>query len=194
MRPMERRPARARRPRGRRPLRPSDCRASRESRGREHPEFSYMPTCRSPSKKLGGRILDPRRSALLASEAQRVDSGDCGPMNGSSSSVTTTMPSSVTVCRRRSSSRLKPIIAPRGISTSRSMMARLIRACRPTRTPGMRIDCSIVQKLWTRTFGHRMLPEIRLPDTMQPGEISESSASPRRPSSANTNFAGGACG
>ncbi len=39
-----------------------------------------------------------------------------------------------------------------------------------------------------------MLPEIRLPDTMQPGEISESSASPLRPSSANTNFAGGACG
>ena len=25
------------------------------------------------------------------------------------------------------------------------------------------------QKLWTRTFGQRMLPRIRLPDTMQPG-------------------------
>ena len=50
------------------------------------------------------------------------------------------------------------------------------------------------QKLCTRTFGHRMLPWMRLPDTMQPCEISESCASPRRQSSANTNFAGGACG
>lgn len=31
-------------------------------------------------------------------------------------------------------------------------------------------------------------------DTMQPGEITESMAAPVRPSSANTNFAGGACG
>ena len=32
------------------------------------------------------------------------------------------------------------------------------------------------QKLWTRTFGHSTLPEIVLPDTMQPGEMTESSA------------------
>jgi len=29
---------------------------------------------------------------------------------------------------------------------------------RPTRTPGMRMACSMLQKLCTRTFGHRMLP------------------------------------
>ncbi len=34
----------------------------------------------------------------------------------------------------------------------------------------------------------------RLPEMMQPGEMIESSASPRRLFSANTNFAGGACG
>ena len=50
------------------------------------------------------------------------------------------------------------------------------------------------QKLWTRTFGHSTLPAILLPETMQPAEMIESSACPqRRPSSANTNFAGGAC-
>ena len=53
----------------------------------------------------------------------------------------------------------------------------------------------MVQKLCTRTFGHRTLPETRLPETMQPGEMIESSAWPhRRPCSAKTNFAGGACG
>ena len=51
------------------------------------------------------------------------------------------------------------------------------------------------QKLWTRTFGQSTLPEMLLPETMQPGEITESSAWPQRlPASANTNFAGGACG
>ena len=51
------------------------------------------------------------------------------------------------------------------------------------------------QKLCTRTFGQRMLPLTRLPEMMQPLEMIESSAWPqRRPSSANTNFAGGACG
>ena len=50
-----------------------------------------------------------------------------------------------------------------------------------------------VQKLWTRTFGQRMLPAMRLPETMHPAEMIESSAWPqRRPSSAKTNFAGGA--
>jgi len=42
---------------------------------------------------------------------------------------------------------------------------------------------------------HSTLPEMVLPDTMQPGEITESSAWPQRlPCSAKTNFAGGACG
>jgi hypothetical protein len=49
------------------------------------------------------------------------------------------------------------------------------------------------QKLWTRTFGQSTLPVIRLPEMMQPAEMIESSACPqRRPSSAKTNFAGGA--
>ena len=39
-----------------------------------------------------------------------------------------------------------------------------------------------------------MLPATRLPETMQPAEMIESSACPQRwPSSANTNLAGGAC-
>ena len=51
------------------------------------------------------------------------------------------------------------------------------------------------QKLWTRTFGQSTLPITVLPEMMQPGETTESSAWPhRRPDSANTNFAGGACG
>ena len=70
--------------------------------------------------------------------------------------------------------------APRGMSTSRSMMARRMRACRPTRTPGIRMHCSMWQKLWTRTFGHSTLPEMLLPETMQPGEMTESSAWPQR--------------
>ncbi len=81
------------------------------------------------------------------------------------------------------------------MKTSRSMIARRSLAWRPTRTPGIRMLRSMSQKLWTRTFGHRMLPEMRLPETMQPGEMIESRAWPqRRPSSANTNLAGGACG
>ena len=59
----------------------------------------------------------------------------------------------------------------------------------------MTIVWSMSQKLCTRTLGHRMLPLTRLPDTMQPWEMSESSAWPQRcPCSANTNLAGGACG
>ena len=50
------------------------------------------------------------------------------------------------------------------------------------------------QKLCTRTFGQSTLPRIELPEMMQPAEIIESSDVPqRRPSSAKTNFAGGAC-
>ena len=50
------------------------------------------------------------------------------------------------------------------------------------------------QKLCTLTFGHSTLPVIRLPEMMQPAEMIESSAWPQRlPSSAKTNFAGGAC-
>ena len=53
----------------------------------------------------------------------------------------------------------------------------------------------MVQKLCTRTFGQSTLPLIRLPEMMHPDEMIESSACPlRRPSYANTNFAGGACG
>src|SRR5436190_1670809 len=134
----------------------------------------------------------PRRSAS-ASNASASAVG-C-TTSGSSSVVTTTMPESVTVWRRRSSSSLYPISAPRGISTSRSMIARRRRACRPMRTPGIRIDWSMRQKLWTRTFGHNTLPKMLLPETMHPGEMTESTACPHRsPTSANTNFAGGACG
>ena len=76
-----------------------------------------------------------------------------------------------------------------------AMIARRIRAWRPMRTPGIRMLCSMRQKLWTRTFGHSTLPKMLLPETMQPGEMTESSAWPQRwPISANTNFAGGACG
>ena len=58
----------------------------------------------------------------------------------------------------------------------------------------MRMLSSTTQKLWTRTLGQRTLPRIELPEMMQPAEITESSAVPhRRPWSANTNFAGGAC-
>ena len=60
------------------------------------------------------------------------------------------------------------------------MIARLIFACRPTRTPGIRMHWSMWQKLWTRTLGHNTLPKLLLPDTMQPGEITESSACPHR--------------
>ena len=57
------------------------------------------------------------------------------------------------------------------------------------------MHCSIWQKLWTRTLGQSTLPDTRLPEMMQPGEITESRASPqRRPASAKTNFAGGAWG
>ena len=43
--------------------------------------------------------------------------------------------------------------------------------------------------------GRARCRSTRLPEMMQPGEMIESSASPqRRPFSANTNFAGGACG
>ena len=85
--------------------------------------------------------------------------------------------------------------APRGTNTSRSTMALRMRAWRPTRTPGIRMLFSIVQKLCTRTLGQSTLPETRLPEMMQPAEMIESSAWPhRRPSSAKTNFAGGACG
>ena len=69
-------------------------------------------------------------SAAIGFRFEPQRSSSIGPTNGSSSSVTTTMPSSVTVWRRRSSSALKPISAPRGMSTSRSMIARRIRAWR----------------------------------------------------------------
>ena len=55
-------------------------------------------------------------------------------------------------------------------------IARRIFAWRPTRTPGIRMHCSMWQKLWTRTFGQSTLPQMLLPETMQPGEITESSA------------------
>ena len=38
------------------------------------------------------------------------------------------------------------------------------------------------------------LPTTRLPEMMQPEEMTESSAMPLRSASANTNLAGGACG
>ena len=54
---------------------------------------------------------------------------------------------------------------------------------------------SIRAKLCTLTYGHRTLPTTVAPEMMQPAEMMESSAWPhRRPSSANTNFAGGAWG
>src|SRR5687768_16414365 len=108
---------------------------------------------------------DPR---LSKSASFRSASSLMSPTNGSSSVVTTTMPLSVTVCRRRSSSGVYPICAPLGMKTSRSMIARRIRAWRPTRTPGMRMLWSMSQKLWTRTLGQSTLPAILLPDTMQP--------------------------
>src|SRR5258708_32807673 len=84
--------------------------------------------------------------------------------------------------------------APRGIRTSRSMIARRIFAWRPTRTPGIRMHCSMWQKLWTRTFGQSTLPLMLLPDAMQPREITEACALPARwPIPAHTNLAGGAC-
>src|SRR5436190_1280954 len=76
----------------------------------------------------------------------------------------------------RSSSRWYPIRAARGMRTSRSIIARRMRACRPTRTPGIKMQSSMWQKLWTRTFGHNTLPEIVLPEIMHPGEITESRA------------------
>jgi hypothetical protein len=86
---------------------------------------------------------------------------------------------------------IKPIDAAR-MSTSRSMIARRMRAYRPTRTPGIRMHCSMRQKLWTRTFGTarcRMLP-----DTMQRRDhrVQRPAAAPARFRS--TNFAGGTCG
>ena len=60
------------------------------------------------------------------------------------------------------------------MKTSRSTIARRMRACRPTRTPGIRMLSSTMQKLWTRTFGQSTLPRIELPEMMQPAEIIES--------------------
>jgi NAD(P)-dependent dehydrogenase (short-subunit alcohol dehydrogenase family) len=86
------------------------------------------------------------------------------------------------------------MLVPGGMRTPLSTITRRSRACRPTRTPGIRMLSSTVLKLCTRTLGQSTLPRMVLPEMMQPAEISESSASPeRRPSSAKTNFAGGAC-
>ena len=52
----------------------------------------------------------------------------------------TTMPPSLTVKRRRSSSRSYPIVIPGGITTPLSTMARRTRAWRPTSTSSKRID------------------------------------------------------
>jgi hypothetical protein len=84
--------------------------------------------------------------------------------------------------------------APSGTSTSRSRIAFLMRAWRWMVALYMMIESSMSQNECTRTPGERMLCRISLPETMHPIEMRESMANPLRPSSLNTNFAGGNCG
>ena len=64
---------------------------------------------------------------------------------------------------------------------------------RPTSTLGMTTESSIVQQSWTRTFENSSDRRTIEPLMMQPLATIESIAVPRRPSSSNTNFAGGSC-
>jgi hypothetical protein len=59
---------------------------------------------------------------------------------------------------------------------------------------GMMMESSIWQYECTRTPGARIERCTSLPEMMQPMETMESRAWPRRPSSFNTNLAGGNCG
>src|SRR3954471_19543202 len=85
------------------------------------------------------------------------------------------------------------MVAPSGICTSRSIIALRIRQWRPTLTCEQRMLESISEYEFTRTSRERTHVFTRLPETMQPMAMMESTADPVGPASLNTNFAGGYC-
>ena len=74
-----------------------------------------------------------------------------------------------------------------------SITQRRSRTCRLITTSGRITESSIVQKLCTRTLENSSERRTVEPLMMQPPDTIESTAMPRRPSSSNTNFAGGSC-
>ena len=74
------------------------------------------------------------------------------------------------------------------------MIARWMREWRWTVTSCIRIESCTSQYECTRVPGERIERTTLLPETMQPIDTSDCAAVPRRPSSSNTNLAGGNCG
>ena len=64
-------------------------------------------------------------------------------------------------------------------------------ALRPTSTPCRSTEESTSANECTRTPGERIERRTRPPETITPAHTSESTATPVRPSSSNTNLAGG---
>ena len=117
-------------------------------------------------------------------------------MSGSSSAVTTTTP--------RVGDGVAPAILLRVVADERA--ARDEHVAVDDRAPDARVPADAHARHQDALLdrgrscgrarsGTARCREMRLPETMQPGEMTESSAWPQRlPASANTNFAGGACG
>src|SRR5690242_4137582 len=73
------------------------------------------------------------------------------------------------------------------------MIARRMRQCRPTFTCEHKMLVSTCEYEFTRTSGESTLLVTEPPEMMHPMETMESCASPVRPGSLKTNFAGGYC-
>ena len=83
------------------------------------------------------------------------------------------------------------MVMPSGTVQPSSITTLRRRQCRPTTAPGNTTDSSTRLKDCTCTPLNSTERRTREPDTMQPPATSESTAMPRRPSSSNTNLAGG---
>ena len=82
---------------------------------------------------------------------------------------------------------------PSGSSQPRSTTTRFSRTPRPTSTSGSSTDQLTRAYECTRTLENSTVRKT-LPEMMQPPEVSDSMAMPRRSSWLCTNFAGGNCG
>ena len=81
--------------------------------------------------------------------------------------------------------------APSGIWTFLSMIALRTTACRPTSTLCISTLLSTSANEWTATPGDTIDWRTTLPEITVPAQMIELMATPVRPGSSSTNFAGG---
>src|SRR5580700_5869522 len=101
------------------------------------------------------------------------------------------MPCAVTRKRFASSSGSSPTTSPSGIRTPRSITTFFSRALRATLTYGSTTAFSTLAKECRCTPVNNSERRSEAPEMMHPPDTSDVTASPRRPSSSWTNFAGG---